>query len=137
MNGATSVVTRINPPIMQSSPMRVNWWAAMLPLRNVLSPTCTHPPSTDPLANAIGDLVAQLQVKNRPPEAKAGYLRDNPNATRQNVLAASASERIDVYEWLFKTSRKNAQDSKIRFMLEMEAFLEIHRMWQRLGYPFG
>jgi membrane peptidoglycan carboxypeptidase len=65
------------------------------------------------------------------------YLRDHPNASRQNVLDASAGERIDVYEWLFKTSRKNAQDSKIRFMLEMEAFLEIHRMWQRLGYPFG
>lgn len=65
------------------------------------------------------------------------YLRDNPNAGRQSVLDASARERIDVYEWLFTTSRKNAQDSKIRFMLEMEAFLEIHRAWQRLGYPFG
>ncbi|MFN0150076.1 MAG: transglycosylase domain-containing protein [bacterium] len=65
-----------------------------------------------------------------------GFLRDNPGATRTRVIEASLQERIDTYEWLYKTSRKNAQDSKIRAMLEVEAFLEIHRMWQRLGYPF-
>lgn len=65
-----------------------------------------------------------------------GFLRDNPGAGRSRVIEASLQERIDTYEWLYKTSRKNAQDSKIRAMLEVEAFLEIHRMWERLGYPF-
>jgi membrane peptidoglycan carboxypeptidase len=32
---------------------------------------------------------------------------------------------------------KNAQDRRIMSLLEIEAFLEIHRTWQRLGYPFG
>jgi len=65
-----------------------------------------------------------------------GFLRDNPGASRSRVIEASRQERIDTYEWLYKTSRKNAQDSKIRAMLEVEAFVEIHRMWQRVGYPF-
>jgi membrane peptidoglycan carboxypeptidase len=41
-----------------------------------------------------------------------------------------------VYHWLFKTIHKNAQDIRIRGLLELEAFLEIHRSWKRLGYPF-
>ncbi len=64
------------------------------------------------------------------------YLRRNPQATFDQVLEASAEERVDVYRWLFKTSRKKAQDLRIRGLLEIEAFLEIHRAWQRLGYPF-
>jgi hypothetical protein len=65
-----------------------------------------------------------------------GYLRRNPQATFDQVLEASAEERMAVYRWLFKTSRKKAQDLRIRGLLEIEAFLEIHRAWQRLGYPF-
>ena len=41
-----------------------------------------------------------------------------------------------VYQWLFKTIHKNSQDVRIRGLLELEAFLEIHRNWKRLGYPF-
>jgi membrane peptidoglycan carboxypeptidase len=37
---------------------------------------------------------------------------------------------------LFSVHRKHAQDKRIRSLLEVEAFLEIHRQWQRLGYPF-
>ena len=51
-------------------------------------------------------------------------------------LEASRSERQNVYGWLFKTRRKGAQDSRIRTLVELEAFLEIHKMWKRLGYPF-
>ena len=46
-------------------------------------------------------------------------------------------ERQDAYAWLFKTRHKNAQDRRIRELLEREAFAQIHRSWQRLGYPFA
>lgn len=65
-----------------------------------------------------------------------GYLRRHREATLSEVLEASYAERLAVYEWLFKTRRKHAQDSRILTMLENEAFMEIHRAWKRLGYPF-
>ena len=64
------------------------------------------------------------------------YLRLHPKADESEVIRASANERQEVYRWLFKTHRKNAQDIRIRSLLEVEAFLEIHRVWKRLGYPF-
>lgn len=64
------------------------------------------------------------------------YLRDHQGATLQQVIEDSKSERQNVYGWLFKTRRKGAQDSRIRTLIELEAFLEIHKMWKRLGYPF-
>ncbi|HSD59353.1 MAG TPA: glycosyl transferase family 51, partial [Burkholderiales bacterium] len=66
----------------------------------------------------------------------AGYLRGYPEASLAQVMEASASERREVYAWLFSTRHKNAQDERIRSLLEVEAFLEIHRQWKRLGYPF-
>jgi membrane peptidoglycan carboxypeptidase len=44
--------------------------------------------------------------------------------------------RLEVYDWLFKTSRKNAQDIRIQSLLEVEAFDGLLRDWKRLGYPF-
>lgn len=67
----------------------------------------------------------------------AGYLFKHPQASLADVIAASAAERLAVYQWLFKTRHKNAQDRRIRDLLEVEAFLEIHRRWQALGYPFA
>ncbi len=64
------------------------------------------------------------------------YLLVNPQARLSDALAASAAERQEVYKWLFKTKYKGAQDSRIRTMLEIEAFLDIHERWARLGYPF-
>lgn len=64
------------------------------------------------------------------------YLREHQGVTLQQVLEASKSERQNVYGWLFKTRRKGAQDSRIRTLVELEAFLEIHKMWKRVGYPF-
>ena len=45
------------------------------------------------------------------------------------------SERQEAYAWLFKTRHKSAQDRRIRELLERDAFAQIHRSWQRLGYP--
>jgi membrane peptidoglycan carboxypeptidase len=64
------------------------------------------------------------------------YLGRRPDATFDEVVTASAAERQAVYTWLFSARRKNAQDQRIRTLLEVEAFLEIHRAWKRLGYPF-
>lgn len=64
------------------------------------------------------------------------YLQTHPDASRAEVLAASQHERQASYGWLFKTRRKSAQDTRIRTLLEEEAFVQIHRAWQRLGYPF-
>lgn len=64
------------------------------------------------------------------------YLRNHPDAGRSEVMRASVKERQEVYRWLFKTHRKNAQDIRIRSLLEVEAFLEILPVWKRLGYPF-
>src|SRR5712691_3683307 len=64
------------------------------------------------------------------------YLVGHPQAKLQQVMAASANERQDVYRWLFKSGRKHAQDRRIQSLLEIEAFSEIHQFWKRLRYPF-
>lgn len=65
-----------------------------------------------------------------------GYLLDTPEASFGEAAAASRDERQEVYGWLFKTRHRSARDVRIRTMLEVEAFLDIHQRWQRLGYPF-
>jgi len=66
-----------------------------------------------------------------------GYLLKHPDAHWDEIALASTQARQDSYQWLFKTSRKSAQDIRIRTQLETEAFKEIHRRWARLGYPFA
>ncbi|MGE8066048.1 transglycosylase domain-containing protein [Pseudomonas sp. NPDC089569] len=65
-----------------------------------------------------------------------GYLLNNPDATFKDIVKASQFERQEVYSWLFKSRHKLARDSRIRTMLEIEAFLDIHQRWQKVGYPF-
>jgi membrane peptidoglycan carboxypeptidase len=67
----------------------------------------------------------------------ATYLRHHPHARHNDTIVASAGTRQEVYRWLAKTQSKQAQDQRIRTLLEAEAFLEIHQAWQRLGYPFA
>ena len=64
------------------------------------------------------------------------YLRHHPQASQTQVMQASVAERQAVYSWLFSTHRKHAQDKRILSLLEGEGFLEIHRQWARMGYPF-
>ncbi len=66
----------------------------------------------------------------------AAHLRRQPQATLAQVLAASREQRQEVYAWLFQNRRKAAQDRRIRSLLEIEAFGQIHASWQRMGYPF-
>ncbi|MGG2397497.1 transglycosylase domain-containing protein [Pseudomonas sp. SH1-B] len=65
-----------------------------------------------------------------------GYLIEHPQAQFSDAVAASVDERQEVYGWLFRSRHKSARDSRIRIMLEVEAFSDIHRRWQKLGYPF-
>lgn len=64
------------------------------------------------------------------------YLARHPQASFKEVMAASSDARQWVYRWLFKSGKKYAQDKRIQTLLEIEAFTEIHQIWQRLGYPF-
>ncbi|MEZ5664650.1 MAG: transglycosylase domain-containing protein [Burkholderiaceae bacterium] len=66
-----------------------------------------------------------------------GYRLRHPEATLAQALADSDAVRQQVYGWLFNTRARSAQDSRIYTMLEVEAFLDIHQRWVRLGYPFG
>lgn len=59
-----------------------------------------------------------------------------PPALHQ-ALADSAAERREIYNWLLITKTKNKRDNRIRTVLEVEAFSDIHRRWKRLGYPFN
>jgi len=65
-----------------------------------------------------------------------GYLYTHPGATYSDVMNASTEVRQNVYQWLFQ-KRKATQDPRIMTILEQEAFNEVHKMWTRLGYPFG
>ncbi len=65
------------------------------------------------------------------------YLEAHPGATWKETVEASAEERQEVYQWLFRDSKKRAQDSRIRTLVEEDAFGLIHQAWRRLGYPFG
>lgn len=65
------------------------------------------------------------------------YLTTHPNAPLENILAASYGQRLEVYRWLLKSKRKNSQQRRIMTLLEEEAFKEIHKAWQRVGYPFS
>ena len=66
----------------------------------------------------------------------AGYLHSHPDAGLSEIMKAGEEERQEVYTWLFKTHWKNAQDIRIRTLLEVEAFSGIHDAWKKLGYPF-
>lgn len=65
------------------------------------------------------------------------YLQDHANPTFNQLKAASLEAQKAGSAWLFKTNRTWAQNRRIRQMLELDAFKEIHASWKRLGYPFA
>jgi membrane peptidoglycan carboxypeptidase len=64
------------------------------------------------------------------------YKMANPNASRSAMLAVSKPIRLESYAWLFHPNKKGAQDTRIRILLELDAFARIQQRWARLGYPF-
>lgn len=64
------------------------------------------------------------------------YLQQQPSPTLADAISGSVEVRQQAYQWLFRTQSRSARDNRIRTMLEIEAFWDIHQRWQRLGYPF-
>jgi len=64
------------------------------------------------------------------------FLAEKPDATLEEAIAASRKERQEVYRWLLRGRHRHAQDLRIRILLEVDAFAEIHKIWRRHGYPF-
>lgn len=67
----------------------------------------------------------------------AGYLYRRPGASWNDIATAGADVRQESYRWLLKPNRFAGQNRRIRTILEQQAFVPIHKDWQRLGYPFG
>jgi membrane peptidoglycan carboxypeptidase len=107
-----------------------------------------------PASVSLGEKTLQSLYKTHAPEAynlaDRGYiaqihplelwvvktLRGEPQPDLKTLYDSGTAVRLEVYDWLFKTSRKNAQDIRIRSLLEVEAFDGLLRDWKRLGYPF-
>lgn len=67
----------------------------------------------------------------------AAQLIADPKAHWKDLVANSRDRRIEGYNWLFQAAGKDAQDSRIHSLMEIEAFQEIHRRWREMGYPFS
>ncbi len=65
-----------------------------------------------------------------------GYLKQNPGAGFDQVVAASVKERQEAYRWLLNSRFRHAQDVRIRIALEAVAFERIAAAWKKVGYPF-
>jgi membrane peptidoglycan carboxypeptidase len=66
----------------------------------------------------------------------ASYLQHHPDATWQQVQDASADVRQEAYSWLFRGNLQG-QDTRIRILLEQDAFARIYENWKKVGYPFS
>ncbi|MDP2205984.1 MAG: transglycosylase domain-containing protein [Alphaproteobacteria bacterium] len=66
----------------------------------------------------------------------ASHRAEKPESSWSDAVAASAQTRQDVYEWLFKSNSTQGQNTRIRTMLENEAFTHIHATWKEKGFPF-
>ena len=64
------------------------------------------------------------------------YLQTHPKASIGEIEKFVQPELPDVYHWLMRDRNKRAQDLRIRVMLETDAFVGVHRIWKRHGFPF-
>lgn len=64
------------------------------------------------------------------------YLGQPGEKSQKDAMEKSAEVRRQVYDWLLRTKAKNARDSRVRTVLEIDAFSDIHRRWVNMGYPF-
>lgn len=64
------------------------------------------------------------------------YRIAHPGAGYDEVVADSEEARVEASEWLFKSRYREAQDQRIRIVVEQAAFDRIAAAWHRLGYPF-
>lgn len=64
------------------------------------------------------------------------YHDQHPDASWDEVIQASAKVREEVYGWLFNGGMAK-QDTRIRILLEQDAFERILENWRATGYPFA
>ncbi len=64
------------------------------------------------------------------------YLQQPGERTLSDAISKSIDVRREVYGWLMRTKAKNARDTRVRTVLEIDAFSDIHRRWKNMGYPF-
>jgi membrane peptidoglycan carboxypeptidase len=62
--------------------------------------------------------------------------QEYPETRWADVLERSADARKATGEWIYRSRFKEAQNLRIRIELERRAFVEIHKAWKELGYPF-
>ncbi|HET9233796.1 MAG TPA: glycosyl transferase family 51, partial [Candidatus Eisenbacteria bacterium] len=65
-----------------------------------------------------------------------GYLDQHPGATWSQVVEASRGARVDSYKWLLESKSRDKQNTRIRIVIEDDAFRIIHQAWRKVGYPF-
>jgi len=65
-----------------------------------------------------------------------GYLQKPGKLSLDDAILNSRDVRREVYGWLMRTKAKSARDSRVRIVLEIDAFSDIHRRWKNMGYPF-
>ena len=61
----------------------------------------------------------------------------NPQIAFNGLEQQSLPNLEGIYRWLYNTRNKSAKESRVRRILEFEAFEKIHEQWQKLGYPFA
>ncbi|MDR0477330.1 MAG: glycosyl transferase family 51, partial [Desulfobulbaceae bacterium] len=64
------------------------------------------------------------------------YLNQPGAHSLADAIEKSAIARRQAYDWLDASKAKGARDSRIRAMMEIDAFSDIHRRWREMGYPF-
>jgi hypothetical protein len=64
------------------------------------------------------------------------YLQDHPGASWDDVMDASADVRQEAYGWLLN-GNTHAQNTRIRIILEQDAFDRLYDNWRTVGFPFG
>jgi membrane peptidoglycan carboxypeptidase len=67
----------------------------------------------------------------------ASELMAGPQPSYELLAAQGEAGRFEeVYDWLIKRPRTRMQNTRIRIMLEEDAFARILDQWWRVGYPF-
>ncbi len=61
------------------------------------------------------------------------YLDRHPRAALAEVLTQSTAERQEVYRWLFRPTRWEGQNKRIRILMEEDAFREIGESLAAVG----
>jgi membrane peptidoglycan carboxypeptidase len=64
------------------------------------------------------------------------YLQDHPGASWDDLMEASTMVRQEAFGWLLNGNTR-AQNTRIRIILEQDAFDRLCDNWREVGFPFG